>query len=127
MCSWSSGGFLEVDLHHCQHPVSYHVLFKYPAYHINQSLNLTQGDEKTLYKNGLATVKIKVAKLQRKENVVTTTVSEIPNNSFPAKILIFHKNQGSFSRGGCSRLSELLPKRILVSSDDRSFFFRDIY
>ncbi|CAH3174680.1 unnamed protein product [Porites evermanni] len=76
ICSWSDGGLLEVDLHHCQHPVAYHVLLKYPAFHISKtSLNLTQGDEKTLFKHELATVKIKVTKLERKENVVTTTVS----------------------------------------------------
>ncbi|XP_073238646.1 uncharacterized protein [Porites lutea] len=76
ICSWSDEGLLEVDLHHCQHPVAYHVLLKYPAFHISKtSLNLTQGDEKTLFKHELATVKIKVTKLERKENVVTTTVS----------------------------------------------------
>lgn len=93
ICSWSDGGFLEVDLRHCQHPVAYHVLLTYPAFHISKaSLNLTQGDEKTLFKHELVTIKIKVTKLERKENVVTTTVSGIPNNSFPATILIFHKN-----------------------------------
>lgn len=76
ICSWSDGGFLEVDLRHCQHPVAYHVLLTYPAFHISKaSLNLTQGDEKTLFKHELATIKIKVTKLERKENVVTTTVS----------------------------------------------------
>ncbi|CAH3033486.1 unnamed protein product, partial [Porites lobata] len=74
ICSWSDGGFLEVDLRHCQHPVAYHVLLTYPAFHISKaSLNLTQGDEKTLFKHELATIKIKVTKLERKENVVTTT------------------------------------------------------
>ena len=82
ICSLSGGGSLEVDLHHCQHPVAYHVFFKYPKYGIYKSLNLTQGDEKTLLKQKLFTGKIKVTKLERKENVVTTTVSGLPNNSF---------------------------------------------
>ena len=107
MCSWSGRGVLEVDLHHCQHPVSYHVLFKYPAYGIHKSLNLTQGDDKTLYKHQPFTVNIKVTKLERKENIVTTTVSGIPDTSFAAKILLFY---GLFL-GVCSFLYGLLPKR----------------
>ena len=76
-CSWSGHGYLEVDLHHCQHPVNYHVLFKAPEYHVFKNLTLKQGDEQTLYEHQYVTIKIKVTQLERTENIVTSSVSTI--------------------------------------------------
>ena len=76
-CSWSGHGYLEVDLHHCQHPVNYHVLFNVPEYHVFKNLTLKQGDEQTLYERQPVTIKIKVTQLERTENIVTSSVSTI--------------------------------------------------
>ena len=76
-CSWSGAGYLEVDLHHCQHPVNYHVLFNAPEYQVFKNLTLKKGDEQTLYEHQYVTIKIKVTRLERTENIVTTSVSAI--------------------------------------------------
>jgi len=70
-CTWSGGGYLEIDLHHCSKPVNYHVLLNAPGKGITQNITLKKGDEAPLYQN----VKIHVTELSRKGNVVTTTVS----------------------------------------------------
>ena len=75
-CSWPDGGLLEVDLHHCQDPVYYHVLLKYPDFGISKNLNVTKGKPQTLYQHKVATVKIQVLKLERTNDIVTTTVSK---------------------------------------------------
>lgn len=75
-CSWSNGGYLEVDLHNCHKPINYHVLFNAPGKHVFKNLTLQKGDEKVLY-DGKVTVNLKVAELKREGNVVTTTVSFI--------------------------------------------------
>ena len=69
-----------MDLHHCKDPVNYHFLLKAPSKHLNKDLTLKQGDEQPLYSYqnkllGETTVQIKVVKLERTENIVTTTVS----------------------------------------------------
>ena len=70
-CTWSGGGYLEIDLHHCSDPVNYHVYLNAPKSNIHQNITLKQGDEKPLYQK----FKIHVTELSRKGNVVTTTVS----------------------------------------------------
>ena len=70
-CTWSSGGYLEIDLHHCSNPVNYHVLLNAPEKHIFRNLTLKEGDESKLFKN----FKIHVTDLSREGNQVTTTVS----------------------------------------------------
>ena len=80
-----------MDLHHCEHPVNYHFLLKAPSKHLNKDLTLKQGDHPPLYsyQNKLlgveTTVQIKVVKLERTENIVTTTVS-----SYSVKELFLH-------------------------------------
>ena len=81
ICSWSSGGFLEVDLHHCDKP-AYHLFFKDAGSRSFKNLTLKQGDPQKLYdKNGVSATII-VTKLERTENIVTTTVSTIPRMLF---------------------------------------------
>ena len=71
-CTWSGGGYLEIDLHHCTDPVNYHVYLNAPGKRIyNESITLKQGDDKELLKN----FKIHVTELSRKGNMVKTTVS----------------------------------------------------
>jgi len=70
-CTWSGGGILEIDLHHCDNPVHYHVYLNAPRTGINKTLSLKEGDDKELSKN----FKIHVTELSRKGNVITTTVS----------------------------------------------------
>ena len=70
-CTWSGGGILEIDLHHCDDPVHYHVYLNAPGKVRNETLSLKEGDEKELFKK----FKIHVKELSRKGNVVTTTVS----------------------------------------------------
>lgn len=69
-CTWSGGGILEIDLHHCDDPVHYHVYLNAPGKVRNETLSLKEGDEKELFKK----FKIHVTELSRKGNVVTTTV-----------------------------------------------------
>ena len=71
-CTWQNG-FLEVDLHYCNSPVTYHVYFTQDGKEKN--ITLKQQDEKVLYKNELlGTFKIKVNTLHRSGNTVTTNV-----------------------------------------------------
>ncbi|KAJ7383642.1 hypothetical protein OS493_026828 [Desmophyllum pertusum] len=81
-CSWSNGGYLEVDLHNCHKPINYHVLFNAPGKHVFKNLTLQKGDEKVLY-DGKVTVNLKVAELKREGNVVTTTVQLITCSKLP--------------------------------------------
>lgn len=80
-CSWSGDDFLEVDLHHCDHPVNYHIFFK-SSDSSPQNLTLKQGDEQKLYESKGVSVTLEVTKLERMENKVTTTVSTIPSMLF---------------------------------------------
>ena len=81
-CTWSGGGILEIDLHHCDHPVSYHVLLNAPSKGIHKNLTLKEGDDKVLAQGDLGTVKLNVKKLTRQGNVITTTVNFIRQVSF---------------------------------------------
>lgn len=73
-CTWSGGGYLEIDLHHCTNPVNYHVLLKAPDQNIFKNITLQKGDERDLYE----TFKLHVTELSRQGNIVTTTVSSTP-------------------------------------------------
>ena len=81
-CSWSGDSFLEVDLHHCDEPVTYHLFFKASGSSPSKNLSLKQGDEQKLFERSGLSVKIEVTKLERTENVVTTSVSTIPSLLF---------------------------------------------
>ena len=70
-CTWSGGGYLEIDLHHCTDPVNYHVLLVAPDQKIFRNITLQKGDERDLYE----TFKLRVTELSQQGNVVTTTVS----------------------------------------------------
>ena len=70
-CTWSGGGYLEIDLHHCTDPVNYHVYVNAPSKGISKNVTLKQGDDKELSKH----FKIHVTQLSRKGNQVTATVS----------------------------------------------------
>lgn len=74
-CTWSGGGFLEVDLHHCDQ-VYYHILVNAPSHDIrNREKILKEGDRLQLYKNRLlGEISLKVVKLSRTDNVITTIV-----------------------------------------------------
>ncbi|XP_078359998.1 uncharacterized protein LOC144644394 isoform X2 [Oculina patagonica] len=74
MCTWSGGGLLEIDLHHCDNPVTYHVYLHAPSKNIHHNLTLRKGDDKELVKGDLGNVKLNVKELSRKGNIVTTTV-----------------------------------------------------
>ena len=78
ICSWSGGGSLEVDLHHCQEPVNYHLFFKQSGSSSYENFTLKKGDEQKLYDSNAGSIKIKVTKLERTENIVTTSVSTMP-------------------------------------------------
>ena len=72
-CKWSRNDFLEVDLRYCNSPVTYHVHFKQD--NTEKNFTLKQQDEKVLYtRKSLGTFKIKVNKLIRSGNTVTTNV-----------------------------------------------------
>lgn len=70
-CTWSGGGYLEIDLHHCTDPVNYHVYLNAPGKGISKNITLQKGDDKELFQN----FRIHVTELSRKGNMVTTTVS----------------------------------------------------
>ena len=71
-CTWSDGGYLEIDLHHCSDPVNYHVYLNAPQKDIHsKNFSLKKGDDVELFKN----IKIHVTELSREGNQVTTTVS----------------------------------------------------
>ncbi|KAJ7383625.1 hypothetical protein OS493_026811 [Desmophyllum pertusum] len=72
ICTWSDGS-LEVDLHHCKKPIKYHVYINAPGYAV-KNLTLGKGEDKTLYRGKILTLKLKVTELKRQENIVTTTV-----------------------------------------------------
>ncbi|XP_068710667.1 uncharacterized protein [Montipora foliosa] len=73
-CTWPTNGFLEVDLHYCNSPVTYRVYFK-QDYNKEKNFTLKQQDEQVLYKSNLfGTFKIKVNTLHRSGNTVTTNV-----------------------------------------------------
>lgn len=74
-CTWSGGGLLEIDLHHCDDPVTYHVLLNAPNKGIHKDLTLKKGDDQELGNWNSLTVKLNVMELSRQGNIVTTTVS----------------------------------------------------
>lgn len=69
-CTWSGGGYLEIDLHHCSDPVNYHVLLNAPGKRIFKNITLKKGDDRVLFEK----FKIHVTELSREGNQVTTTV-----------------------------------------------------
>ena len=69
-----------MELQHCQNPVRYHIFFRDHDLGV-QNLTLEKGNEQPLFKSKLATVKIKVTQLERKDNIVTTTVSAMKLSS----------------------------------------------
>lgn len=77
-CTWSGGGVLEIDLHHCDNPVNYHVLINAPSKSIYKNLTLRKGDDQVLAQGDLGSVKLNVKELKRQGNIVTTTVSLCP-------------------------------------------------
>ncbi|XP_020606229.1 uncharacterized protein LOC110044984 isoform X3 [Orbicella faveolata] len=90
-CTWSDGGYLEIDLHHCSEPVNYHVYLNAPGKHISKNITLKEGDEKELYQK----FKIHVTELSRKGNIVTTTVKLetcwVPSRCTPVYTLLDQK------------------------------------
>ena len=70
-CTWSGGGYLEIDLHHCSDPVNYHVLLNAPGNDIFRNITLKNGDSMELLEH----VQIHVTELSREGNQVTTVVS----------------------------------------------------
>ena len=77
-CTWSGGGILEIDLHHCDHPVNYHILLNAPDKGIHKNLTLKKGDKQVLAQENIGSVSLNVKELKRQGNIVTTTVSVCP-------------------------------------------------
>jgi len=62
-----------VDLHHCKDPVNYHIFFKDHGLGVH-NFTLKKGDAQPLFKTKFGTVTIRVTQLERKDNIVTTSV-----------------------------------------------------
>ena len=75
-CTWSGGGHLEVDLHHCHDPVNYHIAIKAPSKNLLKNVSVQEGDSINLFKKDkVGEVKLHVKKLSRTGNIVSTSVS----------------------------------------------------
>ena len=73
-CTWSGGGSLEVDLHHCTKQVYYHVFLNAPNQGIrNKEVKLYQGDKFEV--SPLGNTRLNVKTLSRTDNVINTKVS----------------------------------------------------
>lgn len=76
-CTWSGGGRLEVDLHHCDE-VYYHIFVNAPSKGIpNKEVKLKQGNTLPLYDDDKkGKLSLHVYTLSRKNDIITTKVCQ---------------------------------------------------